>query len=45
MVAANAHQSGKRKSATSPSTVKLIQKTFRSIRAFYPQLSFPPANV
>jgi hypothetical protein len=45
MVAAKAHQSGKTKSAASPSTVKLIQKTLRSIPAFYPQLSFPAANV
>jgi UDP-3-O-[3-hydroxymyristoyl] glucosamine N-acyltransferase len=45
MVAPKAHHSGKRKSAASPSTVKLIQKIFRSIRTFYPQLSFPVANV
>jgi hypothetical protein len=45
MVAAKAHHSGKMKSAASPSTVKLIQKIFRSIRTFYPQLSFPAANV
>lgn len=34
MVAANAHHSGKTKSAASPSTVKLIQKIFRSIPQF-----------
>jgi len=45
MVAAKAHHSGKMKSAASPSAVKLIQKIFRSIPAFYPQLSFPVANV
>jgi hypothetical protein len=32
MVAANAHHSGKMKSAAKPNTVKLIQKIFRSIR-------------
>ncbi len=32
MVAARAHQMGSRKSASRPSTVKVIQKIFRSIR-------------
>ena len=45
MVAPKAHHNGKMKSAASPSTVKLIQKIFRSIRTFYPQLSFPAVNV
>ena len=45
MVAANAHHNGRIKSAANPSTVKLIQKIFRSIRTFYPQLPFPTANV
>jgi hypothetical protein len=34
IVAANAHHSGKTKSAAKPSTVKLIQKIFRSMRSF-----------
>ena len=34
MVAASAHHSGNIKSATNPSTVKLIQKTLRSMRQF-----------
>ena len=34
MVAANAHHNGKMKSANSPNTVKLIQKTLRSIVSF-----------
>ena len=34
MVAASAHHSGNTKSATSPNTVKLIQKTLRSILQF-----------
>jgi len=34
MVAPKAHQSGKTKSANSPSTVKLTQKIFCSIREF-----------
>ena len=34
MVAPKAHHSGKTKSATNPSTVKLIQKIFRSMGAF-----------
>ena len=35
IVAASAHHNGKMKSAARPSTVKLIQKIFRSMRAFY----------
>ena len=34
MVAANAHHNGNIKSATNPSTVKLTQKIFRSMRVF-----------
>jgi hypothetical protein len=34
MVAAKAHHKGKMKSAPNPSTVKLIQKIFRSMRSF-----------
>jgi hypothetical protein len=34
IVAAKAHHSGKMKSAAKPSTVKLIQKIFRSMKAF-----------
>jgi len=41
IVAANAHHSGNRKSASRPSTVKLIQKTFRSIPRFYSRRYLP----
>jgi hypothetical protein len=34
IVAPKAHQTGKMKSAASPSTVKLIQKIFRSMPTF-----------